>query len=94
MNQVHRLCTESCACQPPADFISEGHFDRHLRRTNLSNAARRNALVDAVRKEFGERADVCGANGGLHFPVWLKDKEGLRIDDVFHKAKALDEPGT
>src|SRR5262249_40003288 len=39
-----------------ADFISTGHFDRHLRRTNASNAARRNALVAAVRKEFGERA--------------------------------------
>jgi GntR family transcriptional regulator / MocR family aminotransferase len=71
-----------------ADFISEGHFDRHLRRTNISNAARRNALVDAVRKEFGTRAEVCGANSGLHLLVWLKGKRGGRIDDVFHKALA------
>ena len=71
-----------------ADFISEGHFDRHLRRTNLSNAARRNALVDAVRKEFGDRAEVCGANSGLHLLVWLKDTKGRMIEDVFGKALA------
>jgi GntR family transcriptional regulator/MocR family aminotransferase len=71
-----------------ADFITEGHFDRHLRRTNIANASRRNALVDAIRKEFGERAEVCGANTGLHLLVWLKNRRGGMIDDVFHKALA------
>jgi GntR family transcriptional regulator / MocR family aminotransferase len=70
-----------------ADFISTGHFDRHLRRTNASNAARRNALVAAVRKEFRERAEVCGANAGLHLLVWLKGKSGGMIADVHTKAE-------
>lgn len=70
-----------------ADFISQGHFDRHLRRTNTSNAARRNALVAAVRKEFGERAEICGANAGLHLLVWLKGKNGGMIADAHHKAE-------
>jgi len=70
-----------------ADFIRTGHFDRHLRRTNASNAARRNALVAALRKEFGERAEVCGANAGLHILVWLKGKHGRMIADVHHKAE-------
>ena len=70
-----------------ADFISTGHFDRHLRRTNASNAARRNALVAAVRKEFGERAEVCGANAGLHLLVWLKGSRGGMIADVHTKAE-------
>jgi GntR family transcriptional regulator/MocR family aminotransferase len=70
-----------------ADFISTGHFDRHLRRTNASNAARRNALVAAVRKEFGERAEVCGANAGLHLLVWLKGSNGGMIADVHGKAE-------
>jgi len=65
-----------------ADFISMGHFDRHLRRTNASNAARRNALVAAVRKEFGERAEICGANAGLHLLVWLKGSRSEMIKDV------------
>ena len=70
-----------------ADFINEGHFDRRLRRTNASNATRRNALVGAVRKEFGKRAEVCGANDGLHLLVWLKGKRGQKIDDVPRKAE-------
>ena len=70
-----------------ADFISAGHFDRHLRRTNASNAARRNALVAAVRKEFRERAEVCGANAGLHLLVWLKGTRGGIIPDVHGKAE-------
>jgi len=70
-----------------ADFISQGHFDRHLRRTNTSNAARRDALVDAIHKEFGERAEICGANAGLHLLVWLKGKNGGPIADVHHKAE-------
>jgi GntR family transcriptional regulator/MocR family aminotransferase len=70
-----------------ADFISMGHFDRHLRRTNASNAARRNALVAAVRKEFSERAEVCGANAGLHLLVWLKGSRGGMIADVHGKAE-------
>ena len=69
-----------------ADFISMGHFDRHLRRTNASNAARRNALVAAVQKEFGERAEVCGVNAGLHLLVWLKGRSGM-IEDVVRKAE-------
>jgi GntR family transcriptional regulator / MocR family aminotransferase len=70
-----------------ADFIRTGHFDRHLRRTNASNAARRSALVAALRKEFGERAEVCGANAGLHILVWLKGKHGRMITDVHRKAE-------
>lgn len=70
-----------------ADFISMGHFDRHLRRTNASNAARRNALVAAVHKEFAERAEVCGANAGLHLLVWLKGRSGGMIKDAARKAE-------
>jgi len=70
-----------------ADFIKTGHFDRHLRRTNVSNAARRTVLAAAVHKEFGERAEVYGANTGLHLLVWLKGKGGGMITDVHGKAE-------
>ena len=71
-----------------ADFISEGHFDRHLRRTNASNAARREALVTAIDKEFGDHAEVCGAKAGLHVLVWLKGKKGGTIPDLYHRAES------
>jgi GntR family transcriptional regulator / MocR family aminotransferase len=70
-----------------ADFISMGHFDRHLRRTNASNAARRSALLAAVRKEFGERAEICGANAGLHLLVWLEGRNGGMIAEAHRKAE-------
>jgi GntR family transcriptional regulator/MocR family aminotransferase len=71
-----------------ADFMGMGHFDRHLRRTNASNAARRHALVAAVGEEFGDRAKVCGANTGLHLLVWLKGRDGGMIADAHSKAES------
>ncbi len=70
-----------------ADFIAEGHFDRHLRRTTVSNAARRQALVAAVDGQFGDRATVCGASAGLHLLVWLRGRRGGVIHDVHHIAE-------
>ncbi len=69
-----------------ADFIAAGHFDRHLRRTTASNAARRRALVEALHEEFRGRAEVCGANAGLHVLMWLK---GRPIQDAGGKAERV-----
>jgi GntR family transcriptional regulator/MocR family aminotransferase len=70
-----------------ADFITQGHFDRHLRRTNAINAARRSTLVAALRREFSDRVEVCGANAGLHLLAWLKGRDGGMIKEVSHKAQ-------
>jgi GntR family transcriptional regulator/MocR family aminotransferase len=70
-----------------ADFINQGHFDRHLRRTIASNAARRNTLVAAIQKEFAERAEICGAKAGLHLMVWLRGKHDPVIADLHHKTE-------
>jgi GntR family transcriptional regulator/MocR family aminotransferase len=70
-----------------ADFISAGHFDRHLHRTTASNAARRKALVDAIEEEFGGRASICGSSSGLHILVWLRGRSGGSIPDLYARAK-------
>ena len=70
-----------------ADFINAGHFDRHLRRTTASNAARRKALVSALREEFGDRVEVCGANAGLHVFAWLKGKSGGPVREASGRAE-------
>jgi len=44
-------------------------------------------LVAALQKEFGSRAEVCGANTGLHLLGWLKGWKGGRITDVHNKAE-------
>jgi GntR family transcriptional regulator / MocR family aminotransferase len=72
-----------------ADFISQGHLDRHLRRTNATNAARRSALVEALRREFADRVEICGANAGLHLLAWLKGRDGGPIKEVWRKAQMV-----
>jgi GntR family transcriptional regulator/MocR family aminotransferase len=70
-----------------ADFINAGHFDRHLRRTTASNAARRKALVAALRQQFGDRVEICGANAGLHVFAWVRGKNGGSIRDASERAE-------
>jgi GntR family transcriptional regulator/MocR family aminotransferase len=47
-------------------FISEGHFARHLRRTGQLYRERRSALVLALKRSFGSRLRVVGAEAGIH----------------------------
>lgn len=70
-----------------ADFLRDGFYDRHVRKANARNAARRNALVAALREHFRDRADICGVNAGLHLLVWLRAKDGGTIGSVTSKAR-------
>jgi GntR family transcriptional regulator / MocR family aminotransferase len=67
-----------------ADFINQGHFARHIRRTRLVYAARRTALVDAIRSEFGTQLEVCGSEAGMHLVVMLP--KGLRDHEMAERA--------
>jgi GntR family transcriptional regulator/MocR family aminotransferase len=55
------------------DFIHEGHFEHHLRRSRTRNAARRATLLEALETYLGTRVEVSGANAGVHLLVWLQD---------------------
>ena len=54
-----------------ADFMTEGYFARHVRRMRLLYKERRNALVDALTRELGDRLDVTVPEAGMHLVVWL-----------------------
>jgi GntR family transcriptional regulator/MocR family aminotransferase len=54
-----------------ADFMAEGHFARHLRKMRLLYLERRNALVDALRRELGDILDVVVPEAGMHLVAWL-----------------------
>ncbi len=71
-----------------ADFIREGHFERHLNRSRGRNGARRAVLLEAIDEHFGERAEVGGAATGLHVLVWLRNRDGQPIASVTRKAQA------
>jgi GntR family transcriptional regulator/MocR family aminotransferase len=54
-----------------ADFMAEGHFGRHIRRTRLLYASRQQALVTAAQRELGGLLEVCAAEAGMHLLGWL-----------------------
>ena len=61
-----------------ADFIREGHFARHLRRTRALYRERRGALVEAIRAELGGHLEVRGDEAGMHLAATLsRDRDDL-----------------
>jgi GntR family transcriptional regulator / MocR family aminotransferase len=69
-----------------ADFIVEGHFERHLRRSRARNAARRATLLAALDRHFGDRVEVAGANAGVHVVVWLRGVDQARLEAIRRRA--------
>ena len=64
------------------DFIREGHFERHLHRMRTRNARRRAAMLDAIERNLGGRAEVTGINAGLHLMIWLRDLPASRSREL------------
>jgi GntR family transcriptional regulator/MocR family aminotransferase len=62
-----------------ADFIREGHFARHLRRSRARNARRRLALLGAIADHLRDQVEVAGAAAGVHVLLWLP---GRRPEDL------------
>jgi GntR family transcriptional regulator/MocR family aminotransferase len=48
-----------------AEFLSEGHFARHLKRMRALYAARRAAFVSALAAEFGDAIELSVRAGGM-----------------------------
>lgn len=71
VRQTNDLCPSHLYQAALADFISGGHFARHVRKTRLLYAARRNALALALRQELGSEIEILGAEAGMHLVVTL-----------------------
>ncbi len=55
-----------------ADFIAEGHFGRHIRRTRDSNAERRDLLLRGLARELDDQL-LCGpADSGLELCAYFR----------------------
>jgi GntR family transcriptional regulator/MocR family aminotransferase len=57
-----------------ADFISEGHLERHIRRMRRIYAERRDALVESLDRHFGDRVRIRGDAAGMHVLVRFQDE--------------------
>jgi len=56
-----------------AEFIEEGHLERHVRRARVRNGARREALEAAVARHLAGAAELAGTRAGLHGVLWVPD---------------------
>ena len=66
-----------------ADFVREGHFERHLRRTRLVCRERREALVAALDRNFGSSLRVVGDRAGMFLTVLTPPgRRGQRLRGV------------
>jgi GntR family transcriptional regulator/MocR family aminotransferase len=69
-----------------ADFINEGHFERHVRRMRAVYAERQQFLIDALRDECDGLIDAAPAGSGMHLVGWLPP--GTDDGDVSRRAAA------
>lgn len=70
-----------------ADFISEGHFERHLRRMRAANGKRRAMLLAALNRELGRAVTITGNNAGVHLALWLPGVSPLAVDTIVTEAR-------
>ena len=69
-----------------ADFITEGHFERHLRQLRLAYGRRREVLVTALERHLPGRVRYAPVAAGLHVMVYLEP--GLVETAVVQQAAA------
>jgi GntR family transcriptional regulator/MocR family aminotransferase len=56
------------------EFITEGHFERHLRRMRALYAARQAVLLTHAQDHLSEWLDVSPSAAGLHLIGWIRDR--------------------
>ena len=57
-----------------ADFITEGHFERHLRRLRKEYGRHRQTLVAAIEKYLAQHATFAVEPAGLHVMLYLDEE--------------------
>ncbi len=83
---VRRLmdfCPPHLTQQVMADFMSEGHFERHIRRMRTMYRSRRQLLVRLLRRELAGLVEVDAPDAGMNLIAWLpagmNDVEASRV---------------
>jgi GntR family transcriptional regulator/MocR family aminotransferase len=56
-----------------ADFITQGHFARHIRSMRALYAERQDLMVNAMRRELDDQLEINCAEAGLHVVGWLPE---------------------
>jgi len=69
-----------------AEFIAEGHFVSHIRKMRTLYGQRREVLLDAVARRYGDTLHALGSDAGLHLVTQLPDG----VDDCAVAQAALE----
>jgi GntR family transcriptional regulator/MocR family aminotransferase len=72
------------------DFVTEGHFGRHLRRMRELYGGRLEALRTAVDRYLGGAATLPEIQAGLHIPVHLTGMADARVVEEKAARKGLE----
>ncbi|HTM03475.1 MAG TPA: PLP-dependent aminotransferase family protein [Vicinamibacterales bacterium] len=70
-----------------ADFLGEGHLDRHIRRMRRIYKVRRDVLVSALARAFGDDVTIVGDAAGMHLtarfrgrtPAARAERQGVQL---------------
>ena len=68
------------------DFITEGHFGRHIRRMREIYAERLQVLQESARRELDGLLELADVEAGLYTVGWLE--RGVRGPEAMHAAAA------
>jgi GntR family transcriptional regulator/MocR family aminotransferase len=71
-----------------ADFLREGHLDRHIRRMRRHYGRRREVLIDELTQRFGDSTRVYGDPAGMHTLVGFDDP-GVRERASMNKVQLV-----
>jgi GntR family transcriptional regulator/MocR family aminotransferase len=75
-----------------ADFIADGHFARHIRRTRALYAERQAVLVEAAAAGLAGRLRVPPSEAGMHLVGWLPPGADDRAASAAAAAGGVDAP--
>ena len=70
------------------DFITEGHFARHIRKMREIYAERLQVLLESAKEKLGDALEISGVEAGLQTVGWLG--RGLSAEKVANAAGARD----
>jgi GntR family transcriptional regulator / MocR family aminotransferase len=70
------------------DFITEGHFARHIRRMRELYAERLSVLLEAARDKLADVLEISTVEAGLQTVGWLK--RGIRAERIAELAAKRD----
>jgi GntR family transcriptional regulator/MocR family aminotransferase len=75
MTDRHTTLLEQAAL---ADFLEEGHLERHVRRMRRLYKHRRDVLLEELDRHFGADATIRGDAAGMHMTVRFPAGSGIR----------------